>query len=696
MNRLKSGTLGSFLLVTVFVMIFSSQQAFAYNIKTDYYEGMIGYGQIRGGHEQITSQTIARLAKGYTPSLVEEISFFQNSIIDGTTEEDSGSNPITHFYDPSTGVYGVGLFGFLPSAQSKAEALYWEALDKYRSDKGVGWKYLGRTLHILQDMASPSHVNNKPHMYHAFHGVGYEWWVDKNWNKIVDRYVNPFFSVPSNAIPIGGGKYPLYSLIFALASATQAGGYSWDYANPLIDYDNPLYDPIHEVPPVVVSDGAAEDTARFSIPLSMMAGGGLFETFWKNVNYGKPPPRSDNTSPGGGNPDDNFDVSSRLIELEQLDVTTQGWKDLYGRTGIKKGYNGLFFDKALSEAYAKAAASTTKADYQQNTQRFATILDRAQTEAKHSFEETYYASADVALLSDAFVDNAAEFLLKRLKEPIREVKETFNPTVLLRNQPVLLIPSGALTGFNDSPILKATLDEYVKNGGTLIVLSQKHGYDYASIPTPDGKPITGYGWEEDQNCFADAVSIETWHQMLSGQSRSTPTVNVDGYFTGYPANSTILLRRTANGQPALLMYEHGQGRVIVTSMYSDWAYGHGQASREEIAMVRDILSWAKKPTGLPEIKPGETVTLSVTLTNSTATDATSIKLQIYNPDRTTLLNEQTLSLPIPAGQPASTAVAWQAPVDASLGIYHIDYILLDSAGNVIQPQAETDSGRFVE
>ncbi len=39
------------------------------------------------------------------------------------------------------------------------------------------------------------------------------------------------------------------------------------------------------------------------------------------------------------------------------------------------------------------------------------------------------------------------------------------------------------------------------------------------------------------------------------------------------------LRRTTNGQPAMLMYQYGNGYVIVTTMYSDWAYGHSQASK---------------------------------------------------------------------------------------------------------------------
>jgi hypothetical protein len=285
------------------------------------------------------------------------------------------------------------------------------------------------------------------------------------------------------------------------------------------------------------------------------------KTFCDDVGCGGPQrPASSGSSMVPANPDDNFDVSSRLIELEELDVTKQGWKDLYGRTGIKKGYNGLFLEKVVTEAYSKMAATTTEEEYNTAAQQFGLVLDNAQKSAKHSFEDTYYASADIAVLSDGFVDNTAELLLKKLKEPIREVKETFNPAALLKNQPVLVIPSGALSGYEDTNFLKSALDEYVKNGGTLIVLAQKHGYDYATIPTPDGAPITGYGWEEDQNCFADSVAIETWHQMLSGQNRSTPTLNVDGYFTGYPAASTVLLRRTANGQPAMIMYEHGSGQ----------------------------------------------------------------------------------------------------------------------------------------
>ena len=38
---------------------------------------------------------------------------------------------------------------------------------------------------------------------------------------------------------------------------------------------------------------------------------------------------------------------------------------------------------------------------------------------------------------------------------------------------------------------------------------------------------------------------------------------------------------------------------------------------------------------------------------------------------------------------------FSAAADAQRGIYHVDYMLLDSQGVMVQPQTETDSGRFV-
>lgn len=659
-----------------------TQIAIAYNIHKDSDDKGI---TLYGGHEEITEYSIVNLNYDIMPGLLDKLKAAKGTLIKAVADEDTPSaKAATHFYNPAT---GFGLYdGLLPTAKFTAWGNYTAAFDAYLlGATDTAWSRLGHTLHLLQDMSAPSHVQAAPHMYQALMGKGYEWWVAKNWNSVknsMDGFfnANPSWRTPSIAGTIDG-------LMDAVANRTYADSYPFDTSS------GPFYSELQV--PHTISDAEAAYNSFFLVPQAVRTSGTLFKMFCMHVNCTGTPYPAPNNSQNHATPDDNFDVSSRLIKLEELDVTKQGWKDLYGRTGIKKGYNGLFLEKVVTDAYAKMATTTTEADYNAAAQQFGGILDRAQKEAKHSFEDTYYASADVALFSDAFVDNASELLLKRLKEPIREVKENFSPAALLTNQPVLFIPSGAISDYENSPLLKASLDEYVKNGGTLIVLAQKYGKDFTIIPTPDGKPIAAYGWEEDINCFSDSLYIDTWHQVMSGQNRATPTVNVDGYFTSWPENSTILMRRTANGQPSLLMYEHGQGKVILTSMYTDWAYGHGQTSKEEINLLRDILTWAKKPTLLPEVKAGETANLTLSITNSTSTDAATIKLQVYTPDRSTLLAEQSLSQSLSARQTANLAFAFQANASGALGIHHIDYLLLDNQGTTIQPQAETDSGRFV-
>ncbi|HVP79336.1 MAG TPA: PKD domain-containing protein [Thermodesulfobacteriota bacterium] len=304
---------------------------------------------------------------------------------------------------------------------------------------------------------------------------------------------------------------------------------------------------------------------------------------------------------------------------------------------------------------------------------------------------------DIAVLENGYFEEMVN-LINKEHEPVRTVGLDFSPTIV-EHQPVLIIPSGGLYGLEKSEIIRASLDEYVKQGGTLIVFSQQYGYEFSILPVPqevDGsyKQVGGYGWAEDQSCFYSAAYIEMWHEMLAGLRKGIPDIHIDGYLMHYPSNATILLRRTANGQPALLLYEHGQGRVIVTSMYSDVALRQNQASSEEIGLIRDIISWAKAPEQLPEVKPGQSVPVSVTVKNTTNSDASSAKILIYDPDRTTLVLQETVSVAIPAGQSAAVPVSFMTASTSALGIYHIDYAIYDSFGNMIQPQSETDSGRI--
>ena len=150
----------------------------------------------------------------------------------------------------------------------------------------------------------------------------------------------------------------------------------------------------------------------------------------------------------------------------------------------------------------------------------------------------------------------------------------------------------------------------MKAGGTLLVFSQQHGYDYNVLPR--GDEISAYGWLEDQNCQSASVTISIEHPMFAGQVVNTPNVNVDGYFTKWPGDATVLLKRTKNLYPSMFMYPYGSGKVVVSSLYTDWAYGHSQASTDEIALVRDMISWAKDTEkAIAIVKPGESVSVPV-------------------------------------------------------------------------------------
>ncbi len=272
---------------------------------------------------------------------------------------------------------------------------------------------------------------------------------------------------------------------------------------------------------------------------------------------------------------------------------------------------------------------------------------------------------------------------------------------LIGTSRVLVIPSGGLYGLKNSDMFKAELDEFVKQGGTLVVFAQQHGYDFSALPVPqeaDGtyRKVAGFGWGEDQSCQYNSSYVDTWHQMLSGQSNATPSLNVDGYFTNYPSTAAVILRRVVNGQPSMINYKYGNGQVIATTMYTDYAFGHSQASDDEKALVRDLISWAKSPAQLPEVRPGDpvSVSLQVLATNATSTAATSVKIRVLDPNRAQVLSEQTSAVAIPVGQSVEIPISFSSPA-TTLGIYHTDYILLDAQGNIIQPQAETDSGRFV-
>ncbi|MBU1887601.1 MAG: hypothetical protein KKB46_00185, partial [Candidatus Omnitrophica bacterium] len=188
-----------------------------------------------------------------------------------------------------------------------------------------------------------------------------------------------------------------------------------------------------------------------------------------------------------------------------------------------------------------------------------------------------------------------------------------------------------------------------------------------------GNGLGGYGWQEDSSCHSKAAYIENFHQIFASQQELYPDFKLDGYFTDYPAPATVLLRRTKNLMPAMLMYDYKKGRVIVSSLYSDWGYTNGQASQDEIRLIQDLVRWAKKAQDLAEYTKEKQFSGAVEVYR----DFNAIEMILKSPDGA-ILEKKISSEPVyePGVAPART------------GIYSVDYILYNSSGEAIQPQTE--------
>ncbi len=267
--------------------------------------------------------------------------------------------------------------------------------------------------------------------------------------------------------------------------------------------------------------------------------------------------------------------------------------------------------------------------------------------------------------------------LKIVNEPYRDIKEI----------KVLLIGSAGLMGMN-SPAFREGLKDFVNNGGTIICFTQQHGYEWDALPVPEGETLAGYGWSEDQSCHNQSVYLDEWHSVLSGQHRLTPDMNVDGWFKKWPKDAKLLFKRTVSGMPGILMYPFGKGWVVVTSLYSDWSYGHWWRTDEEIAFVRDLVTWAvDTKDSIPEYYKGDTIglRLKVKSLRSNEKEAKEVVVKVYSPDRESLstFNFQ-LSTPLLPGDSTFIDLNYTAPY--YLGIYPVNYVLLDSTGDTVQTE----------
>jgi ligand-binding sensor domain-containing protein len=146
--------------------------------------------------------------------------------------------------------------------------------------------------------------------------------------------------------------------------------------------------------------------------------------------------------------------------------------------------------------------------------------------------------------------------------------------------------------------------------------------------------------------------------------------------------------------PAMIKYGYGQGKVVVLTFFTDWYYGHGGWTQNEINLIRDLVSWAQGPdTNISEYKEGEQTSKEIEVRNDEINkrDTTQVELKVYDPDGN-LQSTLNYELPVPLSPGASTTVPFTYIVPSGLGIYWIEYSLKDFEGNLIQ--ADRKGGRF--
>lgn len=199
---------------------------------------------------------------------------------------------------------------------------------------------------------------------------------------------------------------------------------------------------------------------------------------------------------------------------------------------------------------------------------------------------------------------------------------------------VVVVSSGGLHAVATSTEARDWLDAYVSGGGLLIVFTQAFGSDWTALP---GGQVAGVGYEEDrrwQHATVEATQPSDW---LVWMGISKPDIQIDGAFTAWPANANVLLKRTFGdyaGYPVLLEYTHGNGTVLATSAYGDWAWqtnfwwGDDARFTHSILIRGYLLARGQDVGDVFAGDPATSVNVSFLLTNIATYDATQVKLQI--------------------------------------------------------------------
>ncbi|WP_461866121.1 PKD domain-containing protein [Thermococcus sp.] len=399
---------------------------------------------------------------------------------------------------------------------------------------------------------------------------------------------------------------------------------------------------------------------------------------------GKSPGREDGHeglgNPGNDHPDDTFDVPGITLTREA---------DFYTllREGLKKNIteSADLLSLASYHAYLYGLTASNLSIYRESAENMARLYIRLSSNLRF-LNELIEKAPSVAVFRRGFY-SGMENLLRKIKVPYRLVDESFDPTELAEYQHVLILPSGSLFGM-DTPLFREKLRLYLENGGNIIVFDQQYGEHFSVIPGG----LDGYGWAQDQMCHGNSLYAAQDHPILSTVRSNTITEEVDGYFEKYPPDSVILMRRTKNDFPAMLLYSYGKGHVLATTLYSDWK-SQKYVSGFMANILRDAINYFELHGDVYEIGvkrawygyyyPNATYTVPINITNPTNTTAEAIKFRILTPEgkiNSEILLNETLS-------PGETktlylGISQKDIKPITLGIWTVDYVLLSGGKEI--------------
>ena len=272
--------------------------------------------------------------------------------------------------------------------------------------------------------------------------------------------------------------------------------------------------------------------------------------------------------------------------------------------------------------------------------------------------------------------------------------------VLLNSGRTIIFPSGSLFGKDKDTTLKIVLEAYVRAGGVIIAFGQQDSGDYNVLPVPQGESLKAYGWRGDQSCLKNSVYFDSIHPVVSSSGSQRVDVGVDGYFADYPANTTILLQRVTSREPVLIMYNYFSGKVILTSMFSDWSYAHSGASVAELNIVRDLVSYCKAHAPIPLFDlskhPAPGINLNVNVKNNSEETATRMVLKVLTPNRERVLYEIEQNISLTPGAEMEVPVTFTLPevTPSEHGIFLTCYELYNTEGTACQLFTESTTGFF--